>query len=163
MKIDLPFTEAMAIATVTTPLPAVVRSMRCEGSTVHIDVDLQAIPDPSMALRLAAAVAGTVAATARFAGYSDGVMTLAITAHARNLPAHKLLPYLLEPINRAISERGLPEGLVEIQRGDPDPLVLVDVQKAVETKVRGITVTGLDIRDAIVGFEARIDTVHLKP
>lgn len=161
MQITIPFPEAVAIASAVEPLPPVIHSLSCEGSTVDAELDLGAIPDAPSALRFAAAFAGIVAVTARMVGYSDGIATVSVTAHARALPAHKLLPYLLGPINDVLRKNGLPEGLVQIKRTDTDPLVLIDVQTAVETKATGVTVTALDLRDAIVHLEARIGQVRL--
>jgi hypothetical protein len=159
MKLALPFSEALSLATSEGPLPAVIRSLSCQGEKIHAEIDLNAIPNPSTAMRIAAAVAGTVSVTARFAGYSGGIATFAITAHALGLPVHKLLPFLLDPVNNAIRERGLPEGLIEVQRGEDDPLVLIDVQTAVETKASGVTITDLQLVDAVIHAEATIGTV----
>lgn len=161
MKLTLPFTEALALAAASGPMPPIIHSLGCEGSTVHAELDLAAIADPSPALRLAAALAGTVAVTAQFEGYSEGIATVAVTAHARALPAHKLLPYLLGPINDVLQKNGLPEGLVQIKRTDDEPLVLINVQKAVESKASGVTVTALELRDAVIHLEARIGQVRL--
>ena len=57
MQLALPFAEAIALAVAKEPLPPMVRDLRCEGSTIHADIDLRAIPDLSTALRLAAAAA----------------------------------------------------------------------------------------------------------
>jgi hypothetical protein len=162
MQIALPFTEALAVAASQKLLPPMLSGIHCEGSTVHAEVDLRAIPDPSTALRFAAAAAGTVAVTARFAGYADGVVTLVVTAHARTLPAHKLLPYLLGPINAMLREQGLPEGLVEIQRGESEPWVLIDVQQAVATKADGVTVTALGLRNAVIHVDVALGNVRLR-
>ena len=161
MKLALPFAEALSLATAEKPLPAVLRSVDCRGETLHAEVDLNALPTRSIAMSLAAAAAGAVTVTARLVGYADGVATFAVTAHAWNLPAHKLLPYLLDPANKAIRGSGLPEGLLRIERGDAGPLVLVDVQKAVETKASGVTVTDLRLVDAVLHVEATIGTVQL--
>ncbi len=161
MKLALPFPEALSLATVEKPLPPVIRSLDCVGETLQAEIDLDALPAKSFALQLAAAAAGTVPVTARFAGYSDGVVTFAITAHVWNLPAHKLLPFLLEPINNAIQEKGLPEGLLRLHRGDAEPLVLIDIQKAVDTKASGVTVRDLQLVDAVLHLEATIGTVSL--
>ncbi|MCU1432710.1 MAG: hypothetical protein JWP95_1815 [Actinotalea sp.] len=162
MQLALPFTEALALATAKEPLPPMVGAVRCEGSTIHAEIDLRAIPDPSTALRFAAAAAGTVAVTVRFADYSRGLVTLVVTAHARTLPAHKLLPYLIGPINAALRERGLPEGIVEVQRGESEPWIVVAVQRAVSTKVEGLTVTGLGLRDAVIYLEAAVGSVRVR-
>lgn len=161
MKLALRFPEAVALATAVNPLPPVIRSLDCAGDTLHAEIDLDAIPIRSFALQLAAAAAGTVTFTARFAEYSAGVATFVVTAHARGLPAHKLLPYLLDPVNKAMRDRGLPEGLIEIQRGETEPLVLINVQKAVETKASGVTVTSMQLQDAVIHVEATISAVTL--
>ena len=108
MQFALPFAEAIAVVVAKEPLPPMVRDLRCEGSTIHADIDLRAIPDPSTALRLAAAAAGTVAVTVRFADFSAGVVTLVVTAHARALPAHELVPFLVGPINAALRTADCP-------------------------------------------------------
>jgi hypothetical protein len=162
MQLTLPFAEALALATAKDPLPPLVRNVRCEGSTIHADIDLRAIPDPSTGLRLAAAAAGSVAVTVRFADFSAGTVTLVVTAHARALPAHKLVPYLVGPLNAALRDRGLPEGLVEIQRGESEPWVVIDVQRAVSTQVEGVTVTGLRLQDAVIHLEATVGSVRVR-
>jgi hypothetical protein len=161
MRLALPFSEALSLATAEKPLPAAIRSVHCLGETVHAQIDLGALAIASMALRLAAAAAGTVTVTARFVGYTEGVATFAVTAHARNLPVHKLLPYLLDPVNKATRDSGLPEGLLRVQRGESDPLVLIDVQLAVETKATGVTVTSLQLLDAVFHAEATIGVFGL--
>ena len=162
MQIALPFAEAIAVVVAKEPLPPMVKDLRCEGSTIHADIDLRAIPDPSTGLRLAAAAAGSVAVTVRFADFSAGTVTLVVTAHARALPAHKLVPYLVGPLNAALRDRGLPEGLVEIQRGESEPWVVIDVQRAVSTQVEGVTVTGLRLQDAVIHLEATVGSVRVR-
>ncbi|MBO3103969.1 hypothetical protein [Cellulomonas fengjieae] len=161
MQLALPFAEAMAIAVAREPLPPMVQALRCEGSTIHAEIDLRAIPDPSTGVRLAAAAAGTVAVTVRFADYSAGMVTLVVTAHARALPAHKLVPYLVGPINTALRDRGLPPGLVEVQRGESEPWVVIAVQRAISTKVDGVTLTGLALRDAVIHVEATVGSLRV--
>ena len=161
MQIALPFAEAIAVVVAKEPLPPMVRDVRCEGSTIHADIDLREIPDPSTGLRLAAAAVGVVAVTLRFADYSDGVVTLVVTAHARALPAHKLVPYLVGPINAALRDRGLPPGLVEVQRGESEPWIVIAVQDAVSAKVEGVTVTDLALRDAVIHVEASVGALRV--
>ena len=161
MKLALPFLEAISLATAEKPLPAAIRSVDCVGDTLHAEIALDALPSRSIALQLAAAVAGTVTVTARLAGYADGVATFVLTAHALALPIHKLLPFLLDPVNKAIRDRGLPEGLLQVQRGDAGPLILIDVQQAVETKVSGMTVTNLQLVDAVIHVDATIGAVRM--
>jgi hypothetical protein len=163
MNLAVPFSEALSLATAEKPLPPVIRALDCQGETITAEIDLEAIPSRSIALRLAAAAAGTVTVTARMVSYEAGVATFVLTAHARSLPAHKLVPFLLDPVNNAIRDRGLPGGLLQVQRGDEaGPLVLIDVQKAVETKASGVTVDDLQLVDAVIHADATIGTVSLR-
>ena len=161
MQISLPLDEALALAAAKKPLPPFVRSLRCEGSTIMVEVDLRLVPDGGTALRLAAAAVGTVTATAVLTGYAGGVATFEVTAQARSIPAHKLLNHLTGPVNTALARQGLPEGLVEIRKGDGDPVVAVRVQEAVATKVTGVTLTDLAVHDGAVHVSARIEKVTL--
>ncbi len=161
MQISLPLDEALALAAAKKPLPPFVRSLRCEGSTIVVEVDLRLVPDGGTALRLAAAAVGTVTATAVLTGYAGGVATFEVTAQARSIPAHKLLNHLTGPVNTALARQGLPEGLVEIRKGDGDPVVAVRVQEAVATKVTGVTLTDLAVHDGAVHVSARIEKVTL--
>lgn len=160
MKIELGFTEALAIANARQLVPPMVESLRCEGSTVFAEIDLGAIPTDSFGMRLALAAAGTVSVSGRLTGFADGIATVVITAHARGLPAHKLVPYLLDTVNGAIRDAGLPDGLVEIRRGDPDPIAIINVQRGVDTVVAGVTVTDVRLVDAIIHAEAEVGTVR---
>lgn len=161
MQITLPVDEIMALAAARQPLPPFVRSVRCDSSTLVLDVDLRLVPDGGTALKIAAAAVGTVTATALLTAYTDGVATFEVTAQARSIPAHKLLNHLTGPINSALARQGLPEGLVEIRKGDGDPVVAVRVQDAVATKVSGVTVTDLAVHDGAVHVAARIEQVVL--
>jgi hypothetical protein len=161
VQISLPLDEALALAAAKKPLPTFVRSLRCEGSTIVVEVDLRLVPDGGTALRLAAAAVGTVTATAVLTGYAGGVATFEVTAQARSIPAHKLLNHLTGPVNTALARQGLPEGLVEIRKGDGDPVVAVRVQEAVATKVTGVTLTDLAVHDGAVHVSARIEKVTL--
>ena len=161
MQLSLPLDEALALAAAKKPLPPFVRSLRCEGSTIVVEVDLRLVPEGGTALRLAAAAVGTVTATAVLTGYAGGVATFEVTAQARSIPAHKLLNHLTGPVNTALARQGLPEGLVEIRKGDGDPVVAVRVQEAVATKVTGVTLTDLAVHDGAVHVSARIEKVTL--
>ena len=159
MQLALHFTEALALATAKDPLPPLIGAVRAEGSTVHAEIELRHVPDASTALRLAAAAVGTVPVTGRLVSYQDGVATIEVTAQARGLPAHKLVPYLVGPINGFLREQGLPPGLIEVQRGESAALIVVQVQRAVETKVSGVTVTGLEMTDQVIRITAKVAAV----
>jgi hypothetical protein len=51
MQLALPFIEAIALMTAENPLPPMIRAVRCEGSTVHADVDLRPSPTRAAARR----------------------------------------------------------------------------------------------------------------
>ncbi|WP_165067141.1 hypothetical protein [Marisediminicola senii] len=156
MHISIPFVEVLALAASQGPLPPMVAGLRSEGSTAHADIDLREVPSTSTAMRFALAAAGTVTVTARVVSFAAGVATVAVTAHAWGLPAHKLLPYLVDPIAGAVRKAGLPDGIVRIERGDGDPVVLVDVQKAVDSRVEGLVVTGVALTDDQVVVDAAV-------
>ena len=161
MQITLPLSEAFALAAAKDPLPAVVRSVTADGASVLLEIDLRVVPDPPLALRVAAAAIGTVSVTATFTGYSLGAATFEITAHARSLPAHKLLNHLTGPIASALRARGLPEGLVEVRKGDGEPVMAIHLQDAVAAKTTGVTLTAFDVRDATAYVSLTVGVVTL--
>ena len=161
MEITLPLNEALALATAKEPLPAVVRSVTADGASLQLDIDLRVIPDAPLALRVAAAAVGTVAVTATFTGYALGTATFEITAHARALPAHKLLNHLTGPIAAALRGRGLPEGLVEVRKGDGEPVMAIHLQDAVVAKATGVTLTAFEVREATVFVTLTVGAVTL--
>ncbi|MEY2849764.1 MAG: hypothetical protein RI885_2431 [Actinomycetota bacterium] len=155
MIITLPFDEAIAFATLENPLPAMVTSVTCDDSTVTVVLDLKQISSESRGVRVALAVAGTVTATTTLLAFEHGVATLAITAHARGLPAHTLLQYLVDPIDRAMTRAGLPAGLVTIG-GGADPEVRIDVQRAMDQRMPGVAVTALRLELGAIRIEAHV-------
>lgn len=161
MEITLPLNEALALATAKEPLPPVVRSITADGASLQLDIDLRVIPDAPLALRVAASAIGTVTVTATFTGYSLGAALFEMTAHARAIPAHKLLNQLTGPIASALGRRGLPEGLIEVRKGDSEPIVAVHVQDAIAAKATGVTVTDVDVRDATAYVSLAVGTVTL--
>lgn len=162
MQIMLPVTEAVALAAAKEPLPPVVRSVTADGDALLLEIDLRVVPDAPFPLRVAAAAIGTVAVTARFSGYDLGVATFEITAHARALPAHKLLNHLTGPIESALTRRGLPAGLVEIRKGEGEPVLAVRLQDAVAAKATGVTVTDFALREATAHVTLAVGQVTLR-
>ena len=161
MDITLPLSEAFALAAAKEPFPAVVRSVTADGTAVHLEIDLRVIPDPPLALRVAAAAIGTVSVSATFTGYSLGTATFEIAAHARSLPAHKLLNHLTGQIDSALRRRGLPEGLVVVHKGEDEPVVAIHLQDAVAAKSTGISLTAFDIREATAYVHLAVGEVAL--
>lgn len=158
MQLAIPFTEALALATAREPLPPLVRSVRTQGSVVHAEIDLREVPNVPWPVQML----GTVPVTARLVSFGDGVATVAVTAHVRALPVHKLLPYVIGLIDAALRRQGLPPGLVEVRRDEGGPVLAIRVQDAVNTQVDGITVTGLGLRDDVIYAAATVGTVRLR-
>ncbi|HEY8589481.1 MAG TPA: hypothetical protein VIL55_08015 [Naasia sp.] len=161
MRIELPFPEALALATAGGPLPPIVRRLRCSGSTISAELDLGELPTDSFLMKLAIAAAGTVAVTAELSGFSAGIATFAITVSARGLPAHRLIPFLLNTVNDAIDRSSLPGGLIEVAAGTDEPVVRIDVQQAVRERATGIILTDLRLVDSVFVVQAVIGTVRL--
>jgi hypothetical protein len=155
MQLTLTFDEVVALATASSPLPPIVRSLSAEGEVVRAELDPLEVITGSLA-RIAAAAAGTISVVARFAGFSEGVASFEITATARGLPAHKLLPLVLDRVNAAIAENPSIAGIVTLEDGTEQPRVLIDLQEALSTRVPGIRVTGFDLRDATFLLEASV-------
>ncbi|PFG33713.1 hypothetical protein [Sanguibacter antarcticus] len=162
MQLVVSVSEALSLALARGPLPTVLRSVVADGSTIHAEIDLRAVPDPPTALRLAASALGTVSVALRFLAFDGAVATFEVSAQARALPAHKLLNYLVGPINRALTTEGLPDGLVEIRKGTGEPVLAIGVRDAVAAQVDGITLTALAVRDGAVHASATVGDVRLR-
>lgn len=160
MLLELPVTEALALATAEQPLPPVVRSVRVVGSALHVEVDLGQVPGASTRILWAAAALGTVTVRATFLRWDRGAATFAVAVQARGLPAHVLLNQLLGPVREALARQGLPPGLVELRRGDPEPLAVVHVQEAVSARAPGLVITGLHLRDGTLRAAATVRGVE---
>ncbi|PJJ71695.1 hypothetical protein CLV46_1248 [Diaminobutyricimonas aerilata] len=156
MRIELPFAEGLAVVRSATTLPPLVRDLRCSGATVYADIDLREIESDSFGFRLAAMAAGTVEVAARLEEFADGVAVFVVTAHARGLPAHRLVPYLIGPIESALDRAGLPDGLVRVFADEGDPRVSVDVQRAVDERVGGVRVRDVSLVDAVIHVDADV-------
>ena len=156
MQLALPFAEAIAVAVAKEPLPPMVRDLRCEGSTIHADIDLRAIPDPSTAPAPRRGGGrhgrghGPVRRLLRRGGDARGDRARpgAPRAQAGAVPRRP-------DQRRAAGPRPAP-GLVEVQRGESEPWVVIAVQDAISAKVEGVTVTDLALRDAVFHVEATV-------
>jgi hypothetical protein len=155
MQLTMTVDEVIALATASSPLPPIVRSLSAEGEVVRAELDPLEVITGSLA-RIVAAAAGTISVVARFARFSEGVASFDITAMARGLPAHKLLPLLLDRVNSAIAENPSIAGIVTIEDGTEQPRVLVDLHEALSTRVPGMRVTGFDLRDATFHLDATV-------
>jgi hypothetical protein len=57
-------------------------------------------------------------------------------------------------VNTAIAETPSIAGIVSIEKGTEQPRVLVDLQKALSTRVQRMRVMGFDLRDATIHLDA---------
>ncbi|HEY3437438.1 MAG TPA: hypothetical protein VGK35_07095, partial [Actinotalea sp.] len=71
------------------------------------------------------------------------------------------VPYLVGPITAMLRDQGLPDGLIEIERGETATLVRVQVQRAVDTKVAGVTVKGLEMTDQVIRITASVGALRV--
>jgi hypothetical protein len=162
VKIVLPIAEALSLVTSMYRLPAMVSDVHGESSTMHATIDPRHLADASGAMRLAAQAAGSVAVAARFAGYADGVATFTIAAQARGLPAHRLVNLVSGRVNGALRRRGLPEGLVEVRKGEGEPILALHLQRAIDAKIEGVTLTGFEFADGTALVEATVGEARLR-
>ncbi len=157
MKLVLPVTEALALARAARPLPSMITDVRAHGSAVEADIDAGAVTGSGGGLRgLMGKMAGTVTVTATFAGFSGGVATFAIKAQARGMSVEGMIGQFAGTITRVVTRAGLPADAVTFREGPSGPELLVDVQKAVEAKVRGVVVEDLAIADGTAHVSAAV-------
>jgi hypothetical protein len=161
VQLTVPAVEALALATAREPLPPFLRSLEVAGSTVLVEVDLAALPDAPPALRWVAVATGVVTVAARFTGYEHGVATFAVTSRARAMPLHVLLNALTGTVTSVLREKGLDQ-VLEVRRGEGEPVVAVAVQRAVDQRAEGIVVSALDLRDATVHATVEVGVVRLR-
>ena len=155
MHLSMTVVEAIALATAKSPMPPIVQRISAGDDTIHADLDPLEVITGSIA-RLLAAAAGPIAVAARFAGFSHGVATFEVTAMARGLPAHKLLPLLIDRVTQAIAENPAAAGIVEVRTTENDPLVLIDIQAALDARGLSLQLTALDLREATIFAEAAV-------
>ena len=153
MRLAMPFTEILALALRGAPLPPLVGLLTCDGATVRVDLDLHAIPAPSLAVRALAAVAPIVHVAATFQTFDAGVAEFDLAVRAGAVPVQRLLKHLTGLLNAGLRGAHLPEGLVVIEQGSHGaPLAVVDLQAAIATQADGVALTGFAIADG--GVEA---------
>lgn len=136
MKVAASLPELLHLASQGEGLPPFVRSAGLFGSLLRAEVDVQDLPGLAGAARLAARAVGTVHLDVALAGYRDGVAHLAVEAHARSVPAHRLAALFTGPLDtalsRALAERGLPPGLTSVGESDGVLTVAVRLQDGLD-------------------------------
>lgn len=162
MRIEVPVAEAVAVAVAQGMLPPFVHDVRAEGSTLHLVVDAAQVMGRSGIGRFLGGLAGQVPVTARLTGWADGVVTVAVTAESRGLPLQRFMPMLEGQIQAQLRRHGLPDSVVDVRTGAAEPVIAVDVQRLVDAKVAGVTVTAVELRDAVVHVTAAVGPQGLR-
>ncbi|MBO0607926.1 hypothetical protein [Myceligenerans salitolerans] len=135
------------------PVPPVISSVSGDGDVVRVVADLRrldALPGP---LKLAVRIAPIVRADVRVVAFAAGVATLEVEANAAGLPAHRLLSLAAAPIEQALVKQDLPPGVVDIQH---DARIAVDVERLLEAKLPGLTVTNLRLADGEIVLDGSV-------
>lgn len=148
MQIELPLSEALALATAARPLPPMILAVRADGATVEADIDAGAVLGGGGGfMGLMGKAAGTVTVAATFASFSAGTAVFTIKAHARGLPVDSMLGQAAGMIPRLARKAGLPPDVAELRTGAHGPELVVHVQRAVDAKVSGVVVDDLHVAD----------------
>lgn len=155
MQLTMTVVEAVRLARAADAVPPFVRDVRGDGEVVHLDVDPAGVPGLSGFMRLGAALAGTVAVTVRLLRYTDGVATFGLELRARGLSLGSMVNAFADHATAMVRKQGLDVPIV-VRQEATGPVVDVGVQAAVESKVTGVRVTGLALRDGAAHVEAEI-------
>lgn len=156
MKLVLPVTEALALARAARPLPSMVLDVRANGAAIEADIDAGAVTSGGGLRGLMGKMAGTVTVTATFTGYAAGVATFGVKAQARGMSVEGMIGQFAGTITRVVTRAGLPADAVTFREGAGGPELLIDVQKAVDAKVHGVTVEDLTIADGVAHVSAAV-------
>ena len=160
MKLVLPVTEAVSLASAARKLPTMIKGVRAAGSAVEIDIDAGQVTGGSGLKGLLGKAAGTVTVTATFAGYQAGTALFGLKAHARGLSVEGMLGQFAGTLSRVVRRAGLPADAVELRSNDDGAELIVHVQRAVDAKVGGVTVQDLLIQDGQVLLDATVGQVQ---
>lgn len=157
MKIELPLSEALAIATVAEPLPSMLLAVRADDATVEVDFDAgEALGKGGGLMSIMGRAAGTVTVAATFESFSAGTAVFAIKAQARGMSVDRLLGQAAGMIPGLALKAGLPPDVAELRTGADGPELVVHVQRGVDAKVSDVFVEDLDIKDETAHMTARI-------
>ncbi len=158
MHLRLPFHEMLDLALRGRSLPAVLRDVGCTGSTVHAAVDLRALSMGTTAPKALAMVARAVPVVrigATLVGFSEGRVRADLTVQAGPVPVHRVLGLLTGVANSALRARGLPTGLLDVEKGPAgEPRLIVDVQRVLDKRARGLVLTGVALVDGVLEVDA---------
>ena len=158
MHLRLPFTEMLDLALRGKALPAVFQDVGCTGSTVHAAVDLRALaagPTAPKALVMVARAVPVVRLGGTLVGFAGGRVTADLTVQAGPVPVHRVLGLLTGVANSALRARGLPPGVLDVERGPGgEPRLVVDVQRVLDKRLRGLILTGVALVDGVLEVDA---------
>lgn len=153
MHIRIAPEEVLGLARMAGQAPPVISSVVGDGDVIRVVADLRRLETLPGALKLAVKIAPIVRADVKLAAFERGVATLAVEVNAAGLPAHRLLSLAAAPIEQEVAKQGLPPGVVDVQ---PDAKIAVDVERLLEVKVPGLTVTGATVEDGQIVLAASI-------
>ncbi|WP_278235334.1 hypothetical protein [Isoptericola sp. AK164] len=131
-------------------LPRFVTDVTGQGDVLEVVADARAVNGLPGPLKMATRLVPAVRSTLRVEEFDGGVALLSVDASAGGLPAHKLLGLAKSRIESVLAAKGLPAGSVEIR---PDARIALDVQRLVENRHPGTTVTNLAFTDGRVAFD----------
>ncbi|HEV6954694.1 MAG TPA: hypothetical protein VKY86_15770 [Promicromonospora sp.] len=153
MHIRIAPEEVLGLARIARQAPPVISSVVGDRDVIRVVADLRRLETLPGPLKLAVKIAPIVRADVRLASFERGVATLAVEVNAAGLPAHRLLSLAAAPIEQEVAKQGLPPGVVDVQ---PDARIAVDVERLLDAKVPGLTVTGVAVDDGQVVLDASI-------
>src|SRR5690606_20674492 len=145
--------EVLGLARIARQAPPVISSVVGDRDVIRVVADLRRLETLPGPLKLAVKIAPIVRADVRLASFERGVATLAVEVNAAGLPAHRLLSLAAAPIEQEVAKQGLPPGVVDVQ---PDARIAVDVERLLDAKVPGLTVTGVAVDGGQVVLDASI-------
>lgn len=153
MHIRIAPEEVLGLARIAKQAPPVISSVVGDGDVIRVVADLRRLEDLPGPLKLAVKIAPIVRADVKLASFERGVATLSVEVNAAGLPAHRLLSLAAAPIEQEVAKQGLPPGVVDVQ---PDARIAVDVERLLEAKFPGVTVTGAKVEGGQIVLDASV-------
>ncbi|GAA2241878.1 hypothetical protein GCM10010413_50510 [Promicromonospora sukumoe] len=153
MHIRIAPEEVLGLARIAKQAPPVISSVVGDGDVIRVVADLRRLETLPGPLKLAVKIAPIVRADVKLASFERGVATLSVEVNAAGLPAHRLLSLAAAPIEQEVAKQGLPPGVVDVQ---PDARIAVDVERLLEAKFPGVTVTGAKVEGSHIVLDASI-------
>jgi len=145
--------EVLGLARIARQAPPVISSVVGDGDVIRVVADLRRLETLPGPLKLAVKIAPIVRADVKLASFERGVATLSVEVNAAGLPAHRLLSLAAAPIEQEVAKQGLPPGVVDVQ---PDARIAVDVERLLEAKFPGVTVTGAKVEGGQIVLDASV-------